>query len=169
MLRIPTHKYLERREIHKHSHHSIIDIELYFGIYFNIYLFHCWNSSTFGFWGLVQFVLMFLIRNILVSNSKWHILLLLLFKHFLFYCCTGWGYTVSFTNVLTIYQIYHTWIHPLHHSWNSLNTYHFSTFIHVYTEFAPYSPSYTFLLTKQDMNSFLYFQIDFVSFIAKLH
>jgi hypothetical protein len=25
------------------------------------------------------------------------------------------GYTVAFTKVLTMYQIYHTWIHPLHH------------------------------------------------------
>jgi hypothetical protein len=24
-----------------------------------------------------------------------------------------WGYIVAFTKVLTIYQIYHTWIHPL--------------------------------------------------------
>jgi hypothetical protein len=26
------------------------------------------------------------------------------------------GYIVAFTKVPTIYQIYHTWIHPLHHS-----------------------------------------------------
>jgi hypothetical protein len=40
-----------------------------------------------------------------------------------------WGYIVAFTKVLTIYQIYRTWIHPLHHSsspslshsWNSFN------------------------------------------------
>jgi hypothetical protein len=35
---------------------------------------------------------------------------------FLFYCCPGWGYIVAFTKVLAIYQIYPTWIHPLHHS-----------------------------------------------------
>jgi hypothetical protein len=43
-------------------------------------------------------------------------------------------------------QIYHTWIHPLHHSplpphlhsWNS-----FSIFIHVYIVFTLYSPSHT--------------------------
>jgi hypothetical protein len=33
----------------------------------------------------------------------------------LFYCCAGWGYTVTFIKVLTIYQIYHSWIHHLHH------------------------------------------------------
>jgi hypothetical protein len=37
------------------------------------------------------------------------------FFHFL-NCCTGWGYIVAFTKVPKIYQIYHTWIHPLHHS-----------------------------------------------------
>jgi hypothetical protein len=31
-------------------------------------------------------------------------------------CCAGWRYIVAFTKVLTIYKIYHTWIHPLHHS-----------------------------------------------------
>jgi hypothetical protein len=30
--------------------------------------------------------------------------------------CAGWGYIVAFTKVLTIYQIYHNWIHPLHNS-----------------------------------------------------
>jgi hypothetical protein len=28
----------------------------------------------------------------------------------------GLGYLVAFIKVLTIYQMYHTWIHPLHHS-----------------------------------------------------
>jgi hypothetical protein len=44
------------------------------------------------------------------------------------------GYIAAFTKVLTIYQIYHTWICPLHHfplspplhSWNSFNRSHFS-------------------------------------------
>jgi hypothetical protein len=39
-----------------------------------------------------------------------------MFLFIYFYCCAGWGYIVAFTKVLTIYQIYHTWIHPLHHS-----------------------------------------------------
>jgi hypothetical protein len=29
------------------------------------------------------------------------------FFFFSLYCCAGWGYIVAFTNVLTIYQIYH--------------------------------------------------------------
>jgi hypothetical protein len=47
--------------------------------------------------------------------------------------------------------IYYSWIHPLHHSplppdphsWNSFNKSHFSIYIHVYTVFAPHSPSFT--------------------------
>jgi hypothetical protein len=65
------------------------------------------------------------------------------------YCCAGWGYIVAFTKALTMYQIYHTWIHLLHHSplsslphsWNSFNRSYFSIYVHVYTVFAPYSPS----------------------------
>jgi hypothetical protein len=34
-------------------------------------------------------------------------------KNFIFYYCSGWGYTVAFTKVL---KIYHTWIHRLHSS-----------------------------------------------------
>jgi hypothetical protein len=50
------------------------------------------------------------------------------------------------------YQIYHTWIHLLHHSplsptpphlRNSFNRYLFSVYFHLYTVFAPYSPSFT--------------------------
>jgi hypothetical protein len=35
---------------------------------------------------------------------------------FFYYCCAEWGYIVAFIKVLTMYQIYHTWIHPLHRS-----------------------------------------------------
>jgi hypothetical protein len=56
---------------------------------------------------------------------------------YLFNCCAGLGYIVAFTKVLKIYQIYHTWIHSIHHSpltsphsWNSFNRYHFSICIH---------------------------------------
>jgi hypothetical protein len=31
-----------------------------------------------------------------------------------YYCCAGWWYVVAFTKALTMCQIYHTWIHPLH-------------------------------------------------------
>jgi hypothetical protein len=37
----------------------------------------------------------------------------------LFYCYAGWGYIVVLTKVLTMHQIYHTCIHPLHHSLSS--------------------------------------------------
>jgi hypothetical protein len=62
------------------------------------------------------------------------------------------GYIVAFTNILTICQIYHTSIQPLHHSplslplhhsWNRFNKYHFSIYIHVCIVFALCSPSYT--------------------------
>jgi hypothetical protein len=55
---------------------------------------------------------------------------------FLFHCCAGQGYTVKFTNVLTTYQIYKTWIHPFiillapsPHCWNSFKLNHF---LHIY-------------------------------------
>jgi hypothetical protein len=38
------------------------------------------------------------------------------FFTFFFFYCAEWGYIVAFTKVLTVYQIYHTWMHPLHHS-----------------------------------------------------
>jgi hypothetical protein len=53
-----------------------------------------------------------------------------------------WGYIVAFTKILTVYQIYHGWIHLLHrsplspvrsHSWHNFNWSHFSIFIHVFT------------------------------------
>jgi hypothetical protein len=67
-----------------------------------------------------------------------------------------WVYNVAFTKVLTIYQIYHTGIHSLHHSplslsphsWSSFNRYHFSIYIHVYTEFALFSHLYALFLTS---------------------
>jgi hypothetical protein len=31
----------------------------------------------------------------------------------LFYCWAGWGYILTFTKVIIMYQIHHTWIHPL--------------------------------------------------------
>jgi hypothetical protein len=42
-----------------------------------------------------------------------------LYFFFLFYYCAEWGYIVAFIKVLTMYQIYHTWIHPLH--WSPLS------------------------------------------------
>jgi hypothetical protein len=65
-----------------------------------------------------------------------------------------WEYIVTFTKVATIYQMYLSWIHPLHHSplfplpysSKSFKRSHFSIYIHAYTIFAPHSPSYTFPL-----------------------
>jgi hypothetical protein len=35
---------------------------------------------------------------------------------FLFYCCAECRYIVGFAKLLTLYQIYPTWIHHIHHS-----------------------------------------------------
>jgi hypothetical protein len=83
---------------------------------------------------------------------SWFCKFLSLQNDMIFYC-SGWGYIVSFINVLIIYQTYFIWIHSLHqspllpspHYWNSFNRYHFSIYIHVYTVFAPCSPFHTFL------------------------
>jgi hypothetical protein len=57
---------------------------------------------------------------------------------------------VAFIKVLTMNQIYHTWIHPFHHSplspfpqsWSRFNRHHFCIHIHVYTFFVPYATFY---------------------------
>jgi hypothetical protein len=57
---------------------------------------------------------------------------------------------VVFTKVLTVYQLYHNWIHPFYcslypcspDSWNSFNKYHLCIYMHVYTFFAPFSPTH---------------------------
>jgi hypothetical protein len=72
--------------------------------------------------------------------------------YYFYYCCAGCGCIIVFTKVLTMYQIYHTWIHHLSCClssslpwlWNSFNRYHFSICIHVWTLFVPYSSSYLF-------------------------
>jgi hypothetical protein len=71
-----------------------------------------------------------------------YLIFLFLFLIFFLDWCAGWGYTVAFTQILTAYQIYHSWIHPLHRSslsppisWNSFNRSHFCICIHVYTFF----------------------------------
>jgi hypothetical protein len=71
------------------------------------------------------------------------IFIILLFKFFIVL-----GYIMTFTKVITIYRIYHSWIYPLYHSplfsfphsWNSFNRSHFPIYTHVYTVFVPYSP-----------------------------
>jgi hypothetical protein len=41
---------------------------------------------------------------------------LFIFASFFLFCCDGCGYIVAFTKVLTMYQLFHTWIHPFLHS-----------------------------------------------------
>jgi hypothetical protein len=87
------------------------------------------------------------------NNGKWLYNLLYNVVNFniFFYCCAGWGYIVGFSKVFIVCQIYHTEIHPFHHSllpppqhsWNSFNRYHFFIYIHVCTVFALYSPSHS--------------------------
>jgi hypothetical protein len=52
-----------------------------------------------------------------------------------FYYCAGYGYIVPFTKVLTMYQIYHTWILPLHCSPLSPYSWKFPqlSFLHLHT------------------------------------
>jgi hypothetical protein len=62
-----------------------------------------------------------------------------IFFNFL-HCCDVWGYTVAFTQVLTLYQIYQTWIHLLRYcpsspppdSWRSFSRYHFFIYLQGY-------------------------------------
>jgi hypothetical protein len=63
-----------------------------------------------------------------------------LFLNFFLLLCWK-GYKVAFTNVLRMYQIYHTWIQPLQHSLlsptptNSWNTGATFTFIYMYIQY----------------------------------
>jgi hypothetical protein len=61
-----------------------------------------------------------IISHYLLTSESINLLSMILFRctffFFLFFYCAGWGYTVAFTKVLTVYQIYHTWIYLLHHS-----------------------------------------------------
>jgi hypothetical protein len=54
------------------------------------------------------------------SILDWNYLLLIFFLPLWYFCCcnccAGWGYIVTFTKVLTMCIIYHTWNHPLQHS-----------------------------------------------------
>jgi hypothetical protein len=73
---------------------------------------------------------------------------------FFLYCHDGWGNIVAFTQVITVYQIYCTWIHPLNHSPLSLpppipgvSADIIFAFTYTCTHFiALYSPSYSISL-----------------------
>jgi hypothetical protein len=64
-----------------------------------------------------------------------------LYLFFLLYCCDRWGHIVALTQVLMMYQIYHTWIHLHNHSpsssspdsWSTFSRYHFRIYLHLYT------------------------------------
>jgi hypothetical protein len=70
-----------------------------------------------------------------LQQTQW----LNLFVFIFFLYCAVWEYIVAFTKVLTMYQLYHVWIHPFHcsqsspypHSWNSYNRYHYCIYMHV--------------------------------------
>jgi hypothetical protein len=67
--------------------------------------------------------------------------------------CDHFFFIIAVTEVhCDIYQSSYNispWVHPIHHSplssysWNSFNSSHFSSFIHEYIIYPPYSPSYT--------------------------
>jgi hypothetical protein len=88
----------------------------------------------------------------LSTTNLWLYILSSIDQTLIFYCCAWWGYIVAFIEVLTLYQIYHTWIHPLYHSplsptsnsWNSFNRYHFSIYVLVHIIFAYFNPSTPF-------------------------
>jgi hypothetical protein len=79
------------------------------GFVINIYIPHLWQAPSLLSWN--DYVNWSLIDQMNRIPFFWYC-----FNYFFLYCCAGWGYVVAFTKVLTIYQIYHTWIHPLYHS-----------------------------------------------------
>jgi hypothetical protein len=67
------------------------------------------------------------------------------FRFFLLLC---WGYIMVFAKVLTIYQMYRTWIHSsiilFYTSFPHFSQYYFSTYLHVCTIFVSYYPPHPF-------------------------
>jgi hypothetical protein len=78
-----------------------------------------------------------------VIRIKWNNALVNIF----FYCCARCNTTWHLQNFLNIYlnscPLSFSCILSSPHSWNSFNRSHFSIYTHVYTVFAPYSPSHT--------------------------
>jgi hypothetical protein len=82
---------------------------------------------------------------------RWHFLPFVdSIAFFPLYCCAGWGYIVASANVVTVYQLYHIWIHPFHHyslspsprfmeEFQQVSFFHLHACVHI---FAPYSLSY---------------------------
>jgi hypothetical protein len=89
----------------------------------------------------------FFLINCFMYNGIYDLIRILeFFFYFLLLCWVG--VHCGLYKSLTIYQTYHSRVHPstiLFHSsyfWNSFTTYHISTYIHVYTVFVPYSRSF---------------------------
>jgi hypothetical protein len=127
-----------------------------------------------------------------ISSNTYHFFLVKTFKilsfSFFFYCCAGWGYIVAFRKVLTIYQIYHSWIHPLYHFplslfshqfWNSFNRFHFSTYvctqylhhIHPHTPFPHFLPLplVPVLFVVVILGNLEHFDIYIISIVSKIN
>jgi hypothetical protein len=82
---------------------------------------------------------------------RWHFLPFVdSIAFFPLYCCAGWGYIVASANVVSVYQLYHIWIHPFHRyslspsprfmeEFQQVSFFHLHACVH---SFAPYSLSY---------------------------
>jgi hypothetical protein len=82
---------------------------------------------------------------------RWHFLPFVdSIAFFPLYCCAGWVYIVASANVVTVYQLYHIWIHPFHRyslspsprfmeEFQQVSFFHLHACVH---SFAPYSLSY---------------------------
>jgi hypothetical protein len=60
-----------------------------------------------------NFLLQILKETINAKSTFWKGWILITI-HYYYYYCAEWGYIGVFIQVLTMYQIHHPWIHPLH-------------------------------------------------------
>jgi hypothetical protein len=108
--------------------------------------FFFWSSPFRVF--LPSFLLAYLIAFCLSACLSCLIAFFFIFPLLLWWM--GYIAAFTFTKILTMYQIYHIWIHPLHillhplspDNWKSFNKYHFFIYICVHTLFPRYSSSY---------------------------
>jgi hypothetical protein len=70
----------------------------------------------------------------MLPHTVWDLLFFLLSNSLILflYCCTVCGYIIAFTKVLSMYQIYHNWIPPLHCCPSSLLPWFLEQFQHVW-------------------------------------
>jgi hypothetical protein len=97
--------YVLDTHTHTHTHTHILYMpHLYFCDYFiSLSMFSILVHAT--------------ISKISSFFNDWVIFYCMCIPHFLsffLYSCAGWGYIVAFKQVLTMYQIYHTWIYHSH-------------------------------------------------------